>query len=144
LPIYLERLGNYSDRFRNDRKFKIEYFYIAGSCFRTWLCNTDKLKECIKYKPDYLVIALGGNSIVESVRDIELQEYCYQFYEVLKEKLPNCVLIGVQMERRLPVLPNKFGKPEFRVFSQRRLKFNKFLKKLKIKTFKLTYKVVED
>lgn len=131
----LKRLDILQDKIGDSEQCVIQYFSIPGSCFKTWLDFPKQLSLCMDYNPDFLLICLGGNSITEHVSDIGLQEYCYKFYELLGSLLPNTILIAVQVETRFPIIPNKFGTPCYEIYKKRRLKFNKFLKKFKLRHY---------
>lgn len=131
----LESLGHYSGDFSDTESYLIDFFYIPGSKFLTWLDHPNQLQDCIDWKPDYLVVVLGGNSIVEDISDKELQEHCCSFFKVLRESLPRTILIATQVELRFNKVPNWHNAPGPEEFRKRRNKFNYFLRFFKEKNF---------
>jgi lysophospholipase L1-like esterase len=131
----LQKLNRLRDDISSSETCTIQYFCRPGSCFSTWLQRPKQLLDCVEYDPDFLVVCLGGNSIIDRVSDSLLQEQCYQFYELLNTLFPSTILISVQIEIRFPVVPNKFGTPSYGIYKKRRAKFNKFLKKFKIRHY---------
>ena len=54
----LRNVGELSGNLGERDSFKVDFFCISGSCFRTWLDWPAELNSAIDFKPDYLFIIL--------------------------------------------------------------------------------------
>ena len=122
----------------DETKFEIKYYSIPGSTFSDWIAFPSELHQCVQWKPDFVVVCLGGNSIVDSVSDYELQDRCKRFYSVLRHFLPNSILIATQVELRFVKSKDRHGTPSVEEFAKRRNKFNRFLRTFQGKDFLAT------
>ena len=133
----LQSLGITSGKLQGGRNYEIKYFHRSGSCFDFWLGWPHQLHECVEFKPDYLIVILGGNSIKESIRVKTLKEKANIFFQVLRNNLPDTKLIPAQIELRFLEKTNSFGTPPLQRYRLIRNKLNKALQESKIKDFLL-------
>ncbi len=61
----LAYIGNQYCKFLNGDNYEINYFYIAGSCFDTWTAWPQELFNVLDFEPNFIIVYLGGNSIIE-------------------------------------------------------------------------------
>lgn len=78
--------------------------------------------------PDFLIIILGGNDLKVNVELSLVYEDCARFYNILREFLPDSIIIASQIENRFYKCNNRFGSPSAETFDFMRRHFNRHLK----------------
>ena len=129
----LNNLGvkSFNTEFVGTVEFK--YTYFPGACYSKFVRNTDLLLESIEYKPDIVVVILGGNDILKHVDNNEIFYHCRQFYQFLRNSLPEAIIIASQVELRFNSELNRFNAPTAEKFKHRRNQLNRFIQRLKCK-----------
>lgn len=115
------------------RSVEIKYVSKPGASYESINKQPELLTEAITYKPDVVIIILGGNSIIRDRANYEIFRECRSFYQLLRSELPNAIVISAQVELRFYDTPNKFGAPSIELFRQKRSELNRFLNRLKLK-----------
>ena len=113
--------------------FDVKYFSFPGATFKLFLENLHHLDSLVRYKPDFIIVILGGNDLRVDRELKEIYEDCTKFYELLREKLPDSYIIASQIENRFYWPGNIFNSPVGEHFDYLRRYFNKFLKNRKFK-----------
>ena len=101
----------------------IEYFGFSGATFRFYLDNPSHVNALVNSKPEFIVVILGGN----------IYQDCTKFYELLRDKLPDSIIISSQIENRFYSRDNYHNSPLPEQFDYLRRHFNCFLKNKKFK-----------
>ena len=109
-------------------KFSLNYFSIPGATFSSLISNSVHLESVKSYKPDYIVVILGGNDLKIDVELSQVYKDCSTFYEKLREFCPNSIIIASQIENRFYEANNRFNSPPAKTFDYLRRHFNRFLK----------------
>ena len=118
----------------NQFDISVKYLYWPGAGYKKFLDNPSLIAEAVKYKPDIVVVILGGNSIRRDIGNHELFDHCRKFYTILRDLTPDSLIIPAQVQlRRYSREPRKLEYPQFRIFKQKRNSLNQFLKRLKLK-----------
>ena len=101
--------------------------YFPGKDY-DFVVNRPQEAETLKsINPDYIIVILGGNSIVESRTNGEINELAANFYANLKKCLPHTVVITAQIEPRYYSEANRFGAPPAAEYNRRRVILNNYL-----------------
>lgn len=111
----------------------LNYFYIAGATFQTFLDNFEILNKVFDRKPDIVVVYLGGNDIKINVHIQKVYEDSSRFYSLLRSNLPNSFIIASQIEPRYLTAVNYHFTPPADQFSRLANYYNKWLLKQKFK-----------
>lgn len=75
----MQSLGILHDKFNDGTVFEINYIFISGSKFNTWLKKPKEYFEWLEYNPDFIVISLGGNSIVDYISDKTIKDNWFEW-----------------------------------------------------------------
>ena len=118
-------------------KFCLNYFPIPGATFSTFNSNPVHFENLKIYKPDYILVILGGNDLKTDVELSQIYEDCSVFYKNLREICPDSIIIASQIENRFYESNNRFNSPPAKTFDYLRRYFNRFLKNLPFKDFVL-------
>ena len=106
--------------------------HFPGKDYEFLLNQPQEFETVASINPDYIVVILGGNSIVKSITNVEINALATDFYERLRASLPNAVIIAAQIEPRYYPANNHFEAPTREEFNRRRVVLNNFVnKKLK-------------
>lgn len=127
----LESIKDSEWKLENGRATECKYFFIPGSCYKNWVEFPQELHDLIDFKPDILVVYLGGNSIVATVSDADIKHYAKIFFDIIRNNLPKVILIASEIELRFVAPVNRFETPTVDEFKRRRNGFNFFLRKCK-------------
>ena len=132
----LESLAISEGTLSKNRKFQLKFFYKAGSNLDFWIETWPQvLHDLFDYSPDIVFVAIGGNSIQHNVRVKALKEKFEIFFTIIKNNLPNCKLVPVQVELRFLRFANRFGTPPEARYRAIRNKVNKVLQQSNIRDF---------
>ena len=126
----LESLGVDRNHLQN-RELDLRFYYKSGGCFDYFIDWPPQLHELVEFKPAIIFIALGGNSLKETVPLSKLKDNAKVFLEILRNNLPNAKLVPVQVELRFLTVENRFGTPKYETYKVLRDRFNKILQGLK-------------
>ncbi len=132
---YVKDLASISDRFdkfHNCVDFETKYFFRPESCFVDLVNWPQQFHDLFEYKPDFVIVYLGGNSIVDSKSDKELKHFAKVFFTQIRSNLPRVTIIASQIELRFVEPNHRFGTPTLDTFSKRRNRFNIIFRKPKI------------
>ena len=132
----LASLGE-SEIFVSGVRFCLNYFSVPGATFSTFASNPVHIENLKIYKPDYIIVVLGGNDLKIDVELSQIYEDCSVFYKNLREICPDSVIIASQIENRFYELDNRFNSPPAKTFDYLRRHFNRFLKNKPFKDFLL-------
>ena len=111
----------------------VKYVAYPGASYDLFLRDPSKLTAALSYNPDIVVVVLAGNAIHRDISNYELFNKCKSFYQLLREELPNAIIISAQTELRFYNTVNAFGAPKADEYRKKRDKLNKFLNALKLK-----------
>lgn len=103
------------------------YFWKPGSCFEFWCNKPYQLADCIAFKPDFIYIILGSNSIVDSIPLSETKQKAKFFYELLRTKLPNAIIVQCEIEDRYLASSNRKGTPPHIEYHRLRRRLNRYI-----------------
>ena len=90
----------------------VKYVAYPGASYDSFLGDPSKLTAALSYNPDIVVVVLAGNAIHRDISNYELFNKCKSFYQLLREKLPNAIIISAQTELRFYNTVNAFGAPK--------------------------------
>ena len=76
----LSTLGNFRLEFGSELHLEVSYFGFAGARFTTFFTNPDLLSDLVAYRPDYIVVILGGNDFSSQVPLSDICKSCKDFY----------------------------------------------------------------
>lgn len=130
----LARLGNFKCVIEG-QQCELEYIYKSGASYKTFLDDDYWLQKVFSYSPDMVVVILGGNDILNNVKNATIYEHCKQFYGQLKEGLPGAKIVAAQVECRFYNEANKWNAPSELEFKKRRNDLNCYLRRLKLKDY---------
>ena len=120
----------------NGNIIQLEFCFISGATFLTFLENSEVLDTFAESNPDIVLIILGGNDLKKDVELVGIKKKCRTFYSLIKSKFPNSYIICTQIESRF-IEPGdkyeKFGSPYSEHFSKISVYFNKWLNNQKFK-----------
>ena len=108
--------------------FSLNYIFVSGATFSTFIDNPSYFDQLKSRSPDFVIVILGGNDIKINIDLAQNYNDCTRFYTLLREKLPNVVIIASQIENRFYSEQNTFGSPPSEKFDYLRRHFNRFLK----------------
>lgn len=129
----LKSLNQHSLKY-DQQEILISYSSYPGATFDTFLKDSSKLSDPLRqYKPDIIVVVLGGNDINRDVTNHELFKKCREFYELLRGLAADAIIIAAQVESRFYKTPNVHSAPAPVEFQQKRKTLNKFIHRLKTK-----------
>ena len=128
-------LGVTSGQISSDIQLEIRYYSKPGSCFDFWIDFPHELHNCLHYNPHILFLSLGGNSIKETIRVKSLKEKADILFEIIRNNLPHCKIVPIQVECRFLTVTNRFGNPPYPRFKQIRNKLNKAFQQSKKRDF---------
>ena len=77
-------VGTLSGSISDLHTYEVQFFWISGSCFRSWLDWPQKLHDVIEWSPDIIFCILGSNSVLTDDSVKKLISDAYDFYKVLK------------------------------------------------------------
>lgn len=130
---YLEWLPGWEDSVTldNGEEVKLEFEFLSpGKDYQYFLDNPWVLDAISNLNPEVVVTILGGNSIVNTVTNSEINNRASAFYTRLNQVVgPNCLKLAVQIEPRFCSAGNSSGIPEPVEFNQRRQVLNNYLNK---------------
>ena len=129
----LFKLGNTNLVINQNLNFDIHYHFQGGATFDTYLSNPAYLTEISNFLPDVIIIILGGNDIVKHVPNSEIYQKCRELFALIKETLPECLIIASEIEKRFYTTENRWNSPLAKEFHFRSRDFNNFLKRNKQK-----------
>ena len=109
------------------RPLDFRFFYKSGKCFEYFIDWPSELHDLVEFNPSIVFIALGGNSIKDSIRVKHLAEKANILLKILRNNLAKAKLVVVQVERRFLKETNRFGTPPAERFRLIRNKLNKAL-----------------
>lgn len=109
------------------RPLDLRFFYKSGKCFDYFIDWPRELHDLVDFNPSIVFVALGGNSIKDSIRVKHLAEKANILLKILKNNLSHAKLVVVQVERRYLRATNSFGTPPAERFRLIRNKLNKAL-----------------
>lgn len=115
----------------NDQELDVlfTFRYFPGKNYQFLVERPQEFEILEELNPDYMIIILGGNSIVDTWSNGEVKALANEFYEKLNESLPDTVKIAVQIEPRYYEEDNPFGAPTADDFNRRRQIINNFVNK---------------
>ena len=90
----------------------VKYVAYPGASYDLFLRDPSKLTAVLSYKPDIVMVVLAGNAIHRVISNYELFNKCKSFYQLLREELPNAIIISAQTELRFHNTVNAFGAPK--------------------------------
>ena len=131
----LASLGVTEGQIDSETVLELRYFAKPGSCFDYWIDFPNELHDCIHYSPHIVFISLGGNSIKENIRVKSLKEKADILFSIIRNNLPDCKIIPIQVECRYLIETNRFGNPPYPRYKQIRNKLNKALQQSKKRDF---------
>ena len=103
--------------------------YFPGKDYE-FLLNQPQEFEIVKsVNPDYLVIVLGGNSVVNNKTNGDVKALMLQFYQKLNTALPQTIKLAVQIEPRYYAANNTLQAPMAEEFNKRRQILNNYMNK---------------
>ena len=101
-----------------------------GKDYCHFLNNLELFELVREVKPEIIVVILGGNSIVNSVTNCQINEKAKEFYVHLNNVLPSgCLRLATQIEPRFPIEGNRFGAPTAVEYGRRRDVINNYINK---------------
>ena len=109
----------------------MEYSYRAGASYDTYLNHPDLLGDAENFNPHYIIVILAGNSINDAISTGELYQKCRDFYQLLRDRLPDATIIAAQPEMRYYQEGNKWGAPTELDYKAKRNAFLSFLRRFK-------------
>ena len=125
-------LDNLSLELKNEEKvhFDLRFLAYPGKDYRYFLDHPELFELIKDAKPDIIVIILGGNSIVASKTNSQINQEIRLFYTHLKTVLgKDCIRLAVQIEARFALPNNPFGTPLAEEYNQRRNVINNYVNK---------------
>ena len=128
----LKNLG-YKSFVSNNVTFQLEYLYQPGGSYELFLNDHSLLNSAFEYQPDFIIVIIGGNALNNSKPDEEIRKQCRDFYQMLRNGLPNTTIIAAQLELRFYESNNRWNAPDSAEYLRRRNNMNTFLKRLKLK-----------
>ena len=87
-----------------------QFRYFPGKDCKLLVNRSQESAVLASINPDYIIVILGGNSIVESRTNGEINDLAAGFYARLNACLPHAVVIAAQIEPRY-CEANWFGAP---------------------------------
>lgn len=129
----LNSLGSYHGIISENHTYTLQFFYISGSCFRTWLDWPQKLHNLVEWEPHLVFLVLGSNSVLskDSVKDLIAQ--ARTFYQVLRNSLSEVIIVQCQIELRYLDSFDCRGNPPRAIYRSLRNTANKALLKCPLK-----------
>ena len=103
--------------------------YFPGKDYEFLLHKPQEFEILASINPEYIVVILGGNSIVASKSNQEINGLATEFYQRLRASLPNAVIIATQIEPRYYPENNHFEAPPREEFNRRRVALNTYVNK---------------
>lgn len=128
-------LGVTGGQISSEANFEIRFFSKPGSCFDYWIDFPNELHDCLHYSPHIIFISLGGNSIKESIRVKSLKEKADILFSIIRNNLPRCKIVPIQVECRFLTETSRFGNPPYPRFKLIRNKLNKAFQQSKKRDF---------
>ena len=129
---HIERFGDNSI-FLENTHLSVNYFGFPGAKFNTFRENTDLLSPLVSYKPDIIVIVLGGNDFANTVLNKTIYENYTWLISYLKGALPSVAIIQCQVEKRFVSPGNRWNASDTELLEKRRSAFNRKLNKCHLK-----------
>ena len=129
----LNSLGAFNGIISEDHSYTLQFFFISGSCFRTWLDWPQKLHDLIEWEPHLIFLVLGSNSVLSKDSVKNLVKEAETFYRVLKNSLPQVVIVQCQIELRFLDRFDFRGNPPRSIYRSLRNTANKALLKCPLK-----------
>ena len=128
-------VGNQCSFLCENTDVNLNFIFIPGATFVTFLERPHILLTLDQQKPDVIIVILGGNDITHYKELKEVKHQCYTFFRDLRERYPTAHLIASQIELRFVKDgdSHKFGTPHFELFNKLSLHYNKWLNKQKFK-----------
>ena len=124
----LSSLGIFN--FSHDQtNIEVKYSSFPGANYGYFLKNPSIISETVSYKPDIVIVILGGNSILRDLTKYELFHQCRSFYQILRKELPSSIIVPAQIETRFYKLGNKYGALTGEKYRLRRNELNKVFSK---------------
>ena len=103
--------------------------YFPGKDYEFLLNKDQEFEVLAEIKPDYVILVLGGNSIVNFKSNNEIKTTISEFYLRLHASLPHTIKLAVQIEPRYYLTGNHFHAPTAEEFNRRRQVLNNYLNK---------------
>ena len=128
----LENLGHSYFKF-GDLSVPVRYFPFPGFCYNNFVVNPKLLDDLVCWKPDVMVIILGGNGIKEHVDLNVIKANCEKCFYILRLRLPNSYIVVSQIELRHLERVNRHGTPSSVLYKKLAVNFNKWLCRRKFK-----------
>ena len=122
----LSRLGIKSLK-QDGRKVEVDYKFKRGLTFEQIIGDERLLHEVGKYLPHYVLVILGGNDVGSPKHIEEVENECAIFHSMLREFVPQAVIITSQMENRFYDEDNEWGAPTGEEFEKKRKRYNRFV-----------------
>ena len=91
------------------------------------------LNQAFEQRPDFVIVALAGNSLNNAITNAEIYVQCRQFYQLLRNGLPETKIIATQAELRFYNDTNKWNAPGAEEYMKRRTVIINFLRRMKTK-----------
>ena len=136
---YVRDLCSISDHnLNNSTHFPIDFgfFYKPGGTVRDISIDDNCVNSCLKWKPDVLFTILGGNDIRYGW-DIKVTFEKYKaFCSVLKEVLPNLILICSTIEPRFAPSNHRYQTPSPSEYKVAAKAFNRLLQKWRLPNYR--------
>ena len=116
------------------------YQEFSGKGFEYFIDNPGEIDDVIAYKPDMVLVILGGNSISTERTKRTLLNNCRTFYQLLRDRLdilsPNTKIIASQVFLRW-VYNNNYNTPKPEPYKTARNYLNNYINKLRTKDYTL-------
>lgn len=109
---------------------ELQFSAHPGKDYPHFLNNPEILEALGNQNIDVVVTILGGNSIVDSVTNTDINLRASEYYKWLRQIVgPSCLSLAAQIEPRFCSKGNKFGTPQPVEYNRWRQVLNNFLNK---------------
>ena len=108
--------------------FDLRFQAYPGKDYQYFLDHPELFELIKNENPDVIVVILGGNLIVASKTNSQINQEIRLFYSTLNTVLrDDCIKLAVQIEARIALPNNPFGTPLAEEYNQRRNVINNYV-----------------
>ena len=89
-------------------RVRLSFIGIPGGRYANFLDNRALFDQVASLHPDFVVVILAGNSILDTLSSAEVVAQLREFYGLLREKVPEARIIATHPEQRYYGVGNKW------------------------------------
>ena len=111
----------------NGKIVRVKYLTVPSATYATFLNNEEYWNRMRDHRPDYVLCIIAGNVVGSHLTRDQQKDQCKDFYQRLRDTLPDTTIIAAQAELRWYIEDNRFNAPEIVQYKRDRNCFNRFL-----------------